>query len=142
MAWCLACLPMYAMSAIAMLEHVLPAFVFVYVAMPMVFSGLSWLNSESITRGRTRAVLIALAIVPYGPVAWWFADITSSTSRGDIGLSFAVAHGPVAVLYAWWLWWMMSRQVEAAARSKGCPHCGYSKRGLGGGVCPECGEVI
>ena len=41
------------------------------------------------------------------------------------------------------MYWLLTKQAtSAAARAKGCPHCGYATKGLSGGVCPECGEEL
>ncbi|MFG0256857.1 MAG: hypothetical protein ACF8GE_03040 [Phycisphaerales bacterium JB043] len=146
LAWCAACLTLYAMSALAMAigwPEALPGFVFLYVGAPLAFSGLSWLNAESITRVRTRVVLLAMAILPYGAVAMWIVSRTRGTLDADVGRTIAIVHAPVAGLYAWWLWWVIDRRIrDASSRASGCPHCGYSREGLEDGVCPECGNRI
>ncbi len=67
--------------------------------------------------------LVALLV----PAVQLFAE-----SRWGGALTLTAMFGAVGVLI-----WMMLRPGPEAWR---CPDCGYDRRGLSRGVCPECGE--
>ena len=80
--------------------------------------------------------LAALLVLWTAPFAW--------SQRGSTGEFILTTGYATAVLggVAWLVSYDPSelrrrRRIEANR----CPSCGYSREGLGAGVCPECGEA-
>ncbi len=58
----------------------------------------------------------------------------------DLAYQWSIPLAYPALLMSFWSGWLV-RGVNRQRRLIGCcDHCGYSLEGLGGGVCPECGE--
>ncbi len=74
---------------------------------------------------------------------WWKRPFRFAYGNGRVlngqGLDVPLVYPAVVMVV--WSGWLYMGQRKKRRRAGCCAECGYSLEGLGGGVCPECGET-